>query len=178
MRSLGQQSSAFADDHGEADPALRATLASAYSGGNEPYLRAVAALCVARLLLPIVATGDEGGDGPDPDRHAEMAAVQVQAANGAKAVCVFTGMDALTAWQPTARPVACTLDDVAATAEETASMAVLVDLEGPHPLVIEHALIKELAQGHRLVELSPGEFGWVFVDQASGGRPDADEAGR
>ena len=96
MRSLGQQSSAFADDHGEADPALRVTLASAYSGGNEPYLRAVAALCAARLLLPIVATGDEGGDGPDPDRHAEMAAVLVRSAAGDTAVPVFTGLDALT----------------------------------------------------------------------------------
>lgn len=165
MRSLGQQSSAFADDHGEADPALRATLASAYSGGNEPYLRAVAALCAARLLLPIVATGDEGGDGPDPDRHAEMAAVLVRSDSGATAVPVFSGIDSLNAWKPDARPVPCTIDDVAATAIETKSAAVVIDLPGPHPLVIEQGVIDELAQGRRLVELPDGGFGWMYLDK-------------
>jgi hypothetical protein len=42
--------------------------------------------------------------------------------------------------------VPCTLDDVAATAVETGSTAVLVDLPGPHPVVIERELIDELAQ--------------------------------
>ena len=167
MRSLPQPNAAFADDRGEPDPELRAALASAYSGGSEPYLRAVAALCTGRLLLPIVASGDDGGAGPDPDRRAEMAAVLLRAANGATSVVIFTGTDALSAWNPDARPVPCTLDDVAATAIETGASAVLIDLEGPHPLVVEHALIAELAQGHRLVELSDGEFGWMYLDADS-----------
>ncbi len=167
MRTLGQPNAAFAGDRGDPDPALRAILAAAYDG-EQNYPRAIAALCTARLLLPIVADGDEGGDGPDPDRHAEMAAVLVRSAAGDTAVPVFTGLDALTSWKPDARPVPCTLDDVAATAVETGSMAVLVDLPGPHPLVIERGLIDELAQGRRLVELPDGGFGWMFRTPADG----------
>lgn len=168
MRTLGQPNAAFAGDRGDPDPVLRGVLAEAYQGGSR-YPQAVAALCTARLLLPIVATGDEGGDGPSPDRHAEMAAVLVQSDAGATAVPVFTGLDALTAWKPDARPVPCTLDDVAATAVETGATAIVVDLPGPHPLVIERALIDELAQGHRLVELPDGGFGWLYVDRGAAG---------
>ena len=87
MRTLGQPNAVFAGDHGHPDPELRAILAEAYAGGTN-YHRAIAALCTARLLLPIVAAGDEGepGSGPDPDRHAEMAAVLVQSDAGATAV--------------------------------------------------------------------------------------------
>lgn len=161
MKTLGQPNAAFAGDRGDPDPALRAVLAVAYQG-EDNYPRAVAALCTARLLLPIVATGDDGGDAPDPARRAELAAVLIRSDAGATAVPVFTGLDALTTWQPDARPVPCTLDDVAATAVETDSMAVLIDLPGPHPLVIERGLIDELAQGRRLVELPDGGFGWLF----------------
>ncbi|WP_454229196.1 SseB family protein [Propioniciclava flava] len=126
------------------------------------YPRAIAALCTARLLLPIVAAGDESGDGPDPDRVAEMAAVLVRSESGDTAVPVFTGLDALTVWKADARPVPCTLDDVAATAVETSSTAILIDLPGPHPVVIERELIDQLAQGRRLVELPDGGFGWMF----------------
>lgn len=151
MGSLGQPNAAFAGDHGDPDPEVRAALAAAYDAPQVGYLRAVAALGVARLLLPIAAA-------PDGD----MSAVLVQAADGSRAVLAFTGLDSLTSWDPAARPVPCTLDDVAATAVETAAKAVLVDLDGPHPLVIEPALLRELARGRRLVELDEGEFGWLY----------------
>ena len=61
----------------------------------------------------------------------------------------------------------CTLDDVAATAIETKSAAVLIDLPGPHPVVIEAGVIEELAKGHRLVELPDGGFGWMYLDDAA-----------
>ena len=170
MRTLGQPNAAFAGDHGHPDAGVRAILAEAYAGGTN-YHRAIAALCTARLLLPIVAAGDEGepGSGPDPDRHAEMAAVLIRSDAGATAVPVFTGIDSLQAWKPDARPVPCTLDDVAATAIETKSTAILIDLPGPHPLVIETGVIEELAKGHRLVELPDGGYGWMFLQGADAG---------
>ncbi len=167
MKTLRAPNGAFAGDHGDPDPALRAVLAEAYAGGAH-YAKAVAALCTARLLLPIVASGDEHGDGPDPNRHAEMAAVLVRSDAGATAVPVFTGLDALQAWKPEARPVPCTLDDVAATVLETKSQAILVDLPGPHPVVIELGIVQELAQGRRLVELPDGGFGWMYLDRGPG----------
>lgn len=160
MRTLGKPNAAFAGDRGDPDPSLRAVLAVAYQG-DDNYQRAIAALCTARLLLPIVSTGDDGEDAPEPVRRTELAAVLVRSDAGATAVPVFTGLDALTAWRPDARPVPCTLDDVAATAIETDSMAILIDLPGPCPVVIERGLIEELAKGRRLVELPDG-FGWLF----------------
>lgn len=161
-------------DRGDADPLVRRALASAYDGGDA-YARAVAALCTARLILPTVPApeGAEPGasDRDDPDHVPDAAGaaeparavVHLRSASGQKAVLVFTGADALASWRPDARPVRCTLDDVAATVLETESVAILVDVAGPHPLVIESALVAELAQGHRLVELPDGGFGWLWL---------------
>lgn len=172
MRTLGQANASFRGDRGEPDPALRAVLADAY-GGGPAYLRAIAALCTARLLLPIVASGDEGMGGPDPERHAEMAAVLLRSDAGALGVPVFTGVDSLQAWRPDARPVPCTLDDVAATAIETKAAAILVDLPGPHPVVVEGDVVAELARGRRLVELPDGGFGWLYLNRGERSGDDA-----
>lgn len=164
MRTLGQPNASFAGDRGDPDPALRALLMVAYDDAHG-YQRAVVALCTSRLLLPIVATGDDASDGPDPERHAAMSAVLITSDQGATAVAAFTGLDALQAWQPDARPVPCTLDDVAATAVETSSTAVVIDLAGPAQLVLEGDLLAHLAQGHRLIELDDGGFAWAFARQ-------------
>ncbi len=163
-RTLAQPSAAYLGDRGEADPTVRALLADAGTDLPTSYLRAVAALCGARLLLPVVASGDDSSDGPDPDRHAELAAVSIKAADGRRALLAFTGIDALVAWEPRARPVPATLDDVAATVLETGDDALLVDAAGPVPFVIGDDLIAQLAQGRRLVELDDGGFGWAFLD--------------
>jgi hypothetical protein len=155
VRNLGQPNAAFADDHGAPDPQVRAALAAAHAG-DTAYARAIAELCTARLLLPIVAEGDE------------TSAVLLESASGGKAVLVFTGLDTLAAWRPDARPVPCTLDDVAATVLEVHGAAIVIDVEGPFPLVIEGPLVDELARGRRLVELPDGGFGWMFLDRAGG----------
>jgi hypothetical protein len=166
MTGLGQPSRAHAGDRGEPDAALRDLLALA-DQSREDYLRAAAALCTARLLLPVVAAGDDGGSGPDPSRHAELSAPMLTTPDGRTGLPVFTGLDALTAWHPGARPVPCRLDEVAATAVETAAAAVLVDLAGPSPLVLEADLLTEFARGRRLVALPGGEWGWLFADADS-----------
>jgi SseB protein N-terminal domain len=161
MSSLGRPSAAYAGDKGEPDPQLR-TLLAASGDSRDDYLRAVAALCTARFLLPIVALGDDGGTGPDPDRHAELQAALLTTPDGNSGLPVFTGLDALVAWKPGARPVPCRLDEVAATAVEVGAVAVLVDVAGPATLVIEAGLVAELAGGRRLVELDGGEWGWLY----------------
>lgn len=150
MRQLGSPNRAFAGDLGAPDPQLRSTLA-AVTDDPAGYARAVAALCTARLLLPIA-----------PDADGDLSAVQVIAASGGTGLLAFTGLDSLQAWNRTARPVPCTLDELAATAVETAAQALVIDLAGPAQLVIESDLIAELAQGHRLVETDDGGFGWLY----------------
>ncbi|GAA1397319.1 SseB family protein [Luteococcus peritonei] len=158
---LAQPSAAFAGDHGDPDPTVRAAIAAAQD--QVGYLRALAALCTSRLLMPIVAHGDESMDGPDPNRHAEMAAVKLAGPDGSQALLAFTGIDSLQAWQRQARPVPCTLDDLAATVAESGASHLLLDVAGPVPYELGPELVAELAQGHRLVEVAPGEFGWMYL---------------
>lgn len=168
---LAQPNRAFANDHGEADQSVRDAFAAATD--QLGYLRAVVALCTSRLLMPIVASGDEGDQSlrlssgdvqqPDPNRHAEMAAVTIANQAGERALLAFTGVDSMTAWDPKARPVPCTLDDLAATVTEAGATHLLVDVAGPVQFVVEPALVAELAQGHRLVEVEPGQFGWMYL---------------
>ena len=165
-RTLAQPNARWLGDLGVADPLVRTALARA--AADEPdhrvaYLRAVAALGQARLLMPIVAHGDESADGPDPDRHAELAAVSVRNAQGEQALLAFTGIDSLNAWQVGARPVPGDLGEVAATVEEAGCQLLLIDAAGPSPLVVGHDLVAELARGRRLVELEDGGFGWMYL---------------
>ncbi len=164
MGRLAQPNSAFIGDRGDPDPEVRAAIQAAMDDPPVSYLRAVAFLGGSRLLMPIVASGDDSSDGPDPDRHAELAAVSIQAADGRRALLAFTGIDALVAWEPRARPVPATLDDLAATVLETGATALLLDTAGPVPFVIGEDLIGDLSQGRRLVELDDGGFGWAYVD--------------
>lgn len=163
-RRLGQPSAAFLGDEGAPDPLVRSALSASAEGGREAYLRAVAALGGARLLLPIVATGDEFGEGPDPDREAELAAVTITAADGRRGLLAFTGLDSLQAWDARARPVPCTLDELAATVQEAGASALLLDAAGPVPFVIEAELLASLAAGRRLVVTDDGGFAWLALE--------------
>lgn len=157
--------SPFPGDDGLADPRARRALAAAV---REPsptsYLRAVAALCETRVLVPVVATATRLGEtvgGLASDKEAEMSVVLLQAADGRRALLGFTGLDALQTWQAGARPVPVTLDLAARTAQSENVSTVLVDVAGPHPLAIDGEVLAALAAGHRLVETAPEEFGWA-----------------
>ena len=142
---------------------------AAASSSQTSYLRAVAALCADRLLVPVVATATRLGEiagGLVSDKEAEMAVVLLQGGDGRRALPAFTGLDSLQAWQPAGRPVPVTLDVAAQTTLSEGCSALLIDLAGPHPIAIEGgptapALLDELAAGHRLVEVGPEEFGWA-----------------
>lgn len=172
LRSLAQPNSRFAGDDGSPDPLVRAAMARADTQAG--YIRALVALCTARLLLPIVASGDDGGDGPDPNRHAEMAAVTLNDASGSY-LLAFSGYDSLKAWQADARPVPCLLDELCATVEAAGAEKLLIDVAGPIPFVIEGDALRRLADGYRLVEFEGEDFGWVtyggddFGDQSAPG---------
>jgi hypothetical protein len=172
--------SPFPDDDGLATAELRAALADAQSGDDaDRYLRAVAALCAERLLVPVVATTTEVGNTTGPggtplevEKESEMAVVLLQAADGSRALLAFSGMDALQSWNPQARPVPVTLDVAAQSATSDGAMAVIVDFAGPYPLVIEGQVLAALAEGHRLMELPDGQFGWAIPQlPASGPQP-------
>ena len=160
-RSLGGYSDTFADDDGRPASAVREALAKAEDASEaEIYLDAVAELCLSRLLVPLLAAGDETMQ-HDPERHAELAAVLLEQADGRRALLTFTGVDALQAWNAQARPVPATLDVVADTAVQSHAGTVVVDIAGPHPLVIEGSVLEHLALGRRIVRLPDDTFGWL-----------------
>lgn len=165
-RSLGGYSSEYADDDGRPAPQTRDALAAAAQApGQETYLDAVVQLCLSRLLVPLMASGDETMQ-HDPERQAEMAAVLLEQADGQRAVLAFTGVDALQAWNPKARPVPATLDVVADVATQSSAGTILVDFAGPSPLVIDGEILENLALSRRLVRLAPGSYGWLATQQS------------
>jgi hypothetical protein len=165
--------SPFPGDEGLADPATRRALAAALTSGDPTaYLRAVAALCQERLLVPVVATATRSAEavgGLASDKEAEMSLVMLQAADGRRALLAFTGMDALQAWQSDARPVPVTLDRAAQTARAEDVTTLLVDFAGPHPLVLDGEVLSSLAAGRRLVETEPDVFGWLVPPSGAAG---------
>lgn len=162
LTKLAQPSARFAGDTGEADPLVRRAVAGA--GDQVGYLRALVALCTARLLMPIVASGDETMT-RDPDRHAEMAAVTI--GDGVtSALLGFTGLDSMQAWRPDARPILCHLDELAATVAEAGADQLLLDVAGPVPIAVEGEPLTRIADGFRLVEFEDGDFAWVRPAQA------------
>jgi hypothetical protein len=171
--------SPFPTDAGDPDPMTRRALAVAQARPSvETYLSAVAALCLDRLLVPVVATATHlgssaedavalGTDGGWPaEKEAEMSVVTIADPQGRRAFLAFTGLDALQAWDARARPVPVTLDLAAQAAAAEGAEALVVDVAGPAPAVIDGEVLAGLAQGHRLVALDDGGFGWAVPTPA------------
>lgn len=156
--------SAFPGDDGHASESLRRQLALAADGSADTYLRAVAALGEARLLVPVVAAVTEAGSssgGLRVEKEADMSVVSWQAADGRRCAVGFSGLDSLAAWHPGARPVPVTVDVLAKAALDDHAVALIIDVAGPASLVVEGDLLNALASGQRLVALSDGGFGWL-----------------
>jgi hypothetical protein len=160
--------SAFPGDTGEPTVRTRELLA-AFSADPTPeaYLSTIEALCGDRILVPVVATATRLGQsagGPASDKEAEMSVVGIRAADGRRALLAFTGLDSLEAWDATARPVPVTLDKAAEAALADGAAALLVDVAGPDPLVVDGEVLAQLGAGSRLVALEDG-FGWAVPTQ-------------
>jgi hypothetical protein len=140
----GQQ---FRGDDGAADPRVAAALA-AYLAGRSSERSALGALATARLLVPVIAVL---ADPPDQvstrgDKNSEMMLPKLIGRDGRPAMPAFTCTDALARWRPNARPVPAGADRVwrAAVAD---GCAVVIDVAGPVPLVVEGARLVALAAG-------------------------------
>lgn len=107
-------------DTGEADPDLAAALA------GESVTQIRVCLLKARLLVPVVAAPVDEGD-------AEMAVPLLVAADGRRALPVFSSYDALRAWRADARPVPMSGARVMAGARAEGYDGVVLDVAGPHP---------------------------------------------
>jgi SseB protein N-terminal domain len=151
-----------AGDTGAADPAVTAVLA-AYAAGAAAEPAVLTAVAASRLLVPVVAVLAEANDGgavppvpasgrsaplgAHPEKETEMALPTLIGNDGRKAVIAFTGTDTVKRWRPDARPVPVPAAQLwPAVAAEQAD-AVVIDVAGPVPLVIEGARLRALADG-------------------------------
>ena len=143
----------FRDDDGAAEPLLAAALA-AYAAGRESEHAVLTALARARLLVPVVAAVTETEDARSPDgrvlrreKTSEMTVPVLAGRDGRRAMIAFTSLDALGRWRPDARPLPAGADQVCQAAAAEAADAVVVDVAGPVPLVVEGARLAALAAG-------------------------------
>ncbi|MFV0286767.1 MAG: SseB family protein [Demequina sp.] len=99
--------SIFADDDGSADAHLAQALIR-YSHGKTTLADVVDALAYARVLIPVLASGEQrhiGKHGLEQDAVASTGVVAVQMPDGRAALPVFTDVDAMQTWNGKARPI-------------------------------------------------------------------------
>jgi hypothetical protein len=178
----------FRDDHGEADPAVAAAL-EAYAAGTGREHAVLTALADSRLLVPVVAvladepaTPDMGqgrrGDAAigaaagsprlplQGEKASEMAMPAIVGRDGRRALPAFTSADAVRRWQPSARPVPVPSAGVWQSAVQE-SWAVVIDIAGPVPLVVEGARLAALAAGTRAPDMHEDPDVWHEVAAAA-----------
>ena len=156
----------FAGDHGEPGAALQAALA-AYAEGRGSQVDALAAVRESRLLVPVVAVlGESEVDdrGLTHDKTSDMATVLLTGADGRLALLAFSGLPALNAWDPQARPVPVTARTAAQAAIQDGAAAVVVDVAGPATFVVEGDDLRGIAGGWTLARVG-GRTAWVAAEE-------------
>jgi hypothetical protein len=157
----------FASDRGAADPAVTAALA-AFAAGECGEHEALAVLAATRLLVPVVAVlAGQAASGPaqagpaqagspragspgaapaagQAEKDSEMAIPAIVGRDSRQALPAFTGIETMQRWRPAARPVPVPAASVWQSAVDQAQ-AVVIDIAGPVPLVIEGSRLLALA---------------------------------
>jgi hypothetical protein len=167
MRSIPDPG--FAEDDGSAPDELAEALAAydADAGADGAYERTLAVLAGSRLLVPVLAVLGEvevDADGLAHDKTSDMATVMMRGRDGRTALLAFTGEAAMHRWNRDARPVPVPTSRAAEAAVQDGAEAMLVDVAGPVPFVVETDDLRELAAGHALVRVGDGVSGpyaWV-----------------
>lgn len=138
-----------AADDGSADPALLAALL-AFRAGDGDAVAVVDAYRAARLLIPLVAEKGEEGVGPTGltvDKTQELSIVTVAAPDGRRVLPVFTSVQTLAAWDPSARPVPVDGVRTALSAAADDTDLVVIDPASPTEFVLRRPAVWAIGQG-------------------------------
>lgn len=134
-------------DQGAVAPEVADALAS-YAEDRSRYAEALEAVATSRLLVPVVAVlGEVEHDeaGLAREKSSDVAAVLLTGADGRLALLAFTGTEPLARWRADARPVPVTAAQAALAAVQEAAAALMVDVAGPVPFVVEGRALLALA---------------------------------
>ncbi|GAA4353192.1 SseB family protein [Angustibacter luteus] len=142
----------FDGDDGAVDPAVAQAL-SALESGQGAAQQVVAALAAARVLVPVVAVLGEGEQAAHGlvDKSADMAVVTLTAPDGRRALPVFSGLESLQQWDPTARPVPVDCRRAAVSAVAEGCDVMVLDPAGPVAFVVSRPAVWALGQGRAWV---------------------------
>ncbi len=136
-------------DDGTAPPALHAALTS-FASGEAGQEQVVDALRDARLLVPLVAhAGDEGltDAGLRVDKTQELSLVTVAGPGGRTVLPAFNSVEALSRWNPQARPIPVDARRVALAAAAEGTEIVVIDPASPTEFALRRPMVWALAQG-------------------------------
>ena len=134
-------------DTGEADPVVVRAL-DAYARGTGSEHDALTAVAASRLLVPVVALLAEAAE-DGAEKETDMALPTLIGNDGRKAIIAFTGTPSLKLWRDDARPVPVSAGLLWQAAAEEEAAAVVIDVAGPVPFVVEGARLAALAAGEQ-----------------------------
>ncbi|WP_040163551.1 SseB family protein [Microbacterium gorillae] len=138
----------FAGDDGSADPALLAAL-TGFRDGTAAAEAVVDALRSARVLIPLIAEKGDEGVGPTGltvDKTQELSLVTVAAPDGRTVLPVFSSVQALSAWDPMARPIPVAGSRTALSAASDGTDLIVIDPASDTEFVVRRPAVWAVAQ--------------------------------
>jgi hypothetical protein len=140
-----------AADDGRMPAALGAAL-TRFRDGDGGQADVVQAFGASRLLIPLVAElggGDDGEQGPfglPVDKSQELSIVTVAGPDGRKVLPVFASVEAMSRWNPLARPVPADGVRVALAAADDGTDLVVLDAGSPTEFVLRRPAVWAVAR--------------------------------
>ena len=144
----GFETNAFAGDDGKADQKLIDAIIHLQAGAGTQ-VQVIDAFRKARVLIPLLANlgeAGEGAHGQTVDKSADLSIVTVETPDQQNALPVFSSVEAMTAWNPTARPVPHSATKAALAAAAEGNTRIVLDPGSPSEFVIRRPAIEAIAR--------------------------------
>lgn len=147
------QSNPHTADDGAMPPALGEALGR-FRAGEAGQAEVVAAFGGSRLLIPLLAELGDGGaevgaHGLAVDKSQELSIVTVEGPDGRRVLPVFGSVEAMSAWNPAARPVPADGVRVALAAADDGTDLIVLDPGSETEFVLRRPAVWAVAQSQR-----------------------------
>lgn len=171
-RSFDHHETAFAGDDGATPEALRIAVArireaaESYRRGSAPspeardalaaaHAEALLTLSASRVLVPLLAEAGDLGvtpEGRTVEKTQELSIVTIAAPDGRRVMPVFSGVAAMRAWNPEARPIPVPMPQAALAAAQEQTDLIIVDPGNPGgELGVRRTQLEAVALGAKVV---------------------------
>ena len=128
-------------DRGQADPRVTEAI-DAYDRGRLTEHSMLAVLRESRVLVPIVAVAADG----ETEKQTDMAVPKLVGRDGREAMMAYTSVDAMSRWDPAARPVPMPVRQ-ACQAALSENCVLVLDIGGPVQIILDGTRLAAIAGG-------------------------------